>query len=84
MSRRIAVLIASSSFPDEPQLAALEAPERDVNGIREVLAADKGGVFDETVVLVNQPSQKVRLTPSTTCVGDFATRRLLRWLSRDC
>jgi len=61
MSRRIAVLIASSSFPDEPQLAALEAPERDVHGIREVLAADKGGVFDETVVLVNQPSQKVRL-----------------------
>src|SRR5687768_13272173 len=61
MSRRIAVLIASSSFPDEPQLAGLEAPERDVHGIRDVLAADKGGVFDGVVVLINQPSQKVRI-----------------------
>lgn len=61
MSRRIAVLIASSRFPDEPQLTGLEAPERDVDGVREVLAADRGGVFDEVVVLKNEPSQRVRL-----------------------
>jgi hypothetical protein len=73
MSRRIAVLIASSVFPDEPQLADLVAPERDVNGIHEVLAAEKGGVFDEVALLINQPSQKVRL----------AINRALRKATRD-
>ena len=73
MSRRVAVLIASSEFPDEPALERLVAPERDVEGMLEVLLAEKGGVFDEVVTLKNQPSQKVRL----------AINRALRNAGRD-
>lgn len=61
MGRRVAILIASSRFPEEPGLNPLEAPERDVDELRQVLAGDQGGVFDEVLVLKNQPSQKVRV-----------------------
>jgi hypothetical protein len=60
MTRRVAYLIASSRFPEEPGLAALEAPERDVDALGDVLAAEKGGVYDEVVPLKNEPAQKVR------------------------
>ncbi|MCC6408565.1 MAG: caspase family protein, partial [Planctomycetes bacterium] len=61
MSRRVAILIASSRYPDEPGLATLDAPEKDVDELQKVLAGDHGGVFDEVLVLKNQPSQKVRV-----------------------
>ncbi|MCK6447711.1 MAG: caspase family protein [Planctomycetes bacterium] len=61
MARRIAILIATSRYPDEPGLAPLDAPERDVAELSKVLATEHGGVFDEVLVLSNQPSQKVRV-----------------------
>ncbi|MCE9595300.1 MAG: caspase family protein [Planctomycetes bacterium] len=61
MARRVAILIASSRFPDEPGLTTLDAPERDVDELRAVLAGDQGGVFDDVLVLKNEPSQKVRV-----------------------
>lgn len=61
MARRVAILIATSRYPDEPGLAPLDAPERDVAELTKVLATEHGGVFDEVLVLANQPSQKVRV-----------------------
>lgn len=62
MSRRTAILIASSSFPDEPKLDTLIGPERDVEALRATLSHEKSSVFNEIVVLKNQQSHKVRLT----------------------
>jgi hypothetical protein len=53
--QRYAVLIASSQFPDEAQLRQLRCPERDVDGLNEILTSPVYGAFTETVVLKNIP-----------------------------
>jgi hypothetical protein len=61
MTRRVAVLIASSRFPDEPKLSELAAPERDVDGLAGILAKEQGGAYDDVIALKNQPCSKVRI-----------------------
>jgi len=48
--RRYAILIGSSRFDNEPKLNPLKCPERDVEGMREILAAAELGAFGETFV----------------------------------
>ncbi len=54
--KRYGVLIASSSFPDEPKLHDLNCPENDVDGLYEVLTDDSIGAFSELQVVKNEPS----------------------------
>jgi Caspase domain len=58
-SSRYAVLIASSIFPQEPLLAPLACPERDVDGLSAVLSSPRLGGFDNTEVLKNRPHFEV-------------------------
>jgi uncharacterized metal-binding protein len=51
--KRLAILIASSRFPNEPKLNPLSLPENDVNGLRKILRSEKHGYFDNAVVLKN-------------------------------
>lgn len=62
MTRRIAVLIAASRFGPEARLDPLEAPERDVDLLAEVVDAARGGVYETLHVLKNQPCDRVRRT----------------------
>ena len=48
--RRYAILIGSSRFDNEPKLSPLKCPERDVDGMREILAAPELGAFADTFV----------------------------------
>ena len=52
---RHAVLIASSSFPEEPALQPLTLPEKDVDGMHAVLSAPDLGGFTDTIVIKNRP-----------------------------
>ncbi len=49
-ARRYAILIGSSRFDNEPKLNPLKCPERDVDGMREILAAPELGAFGEPFV----------------------------------
>ena len=53
--KRYAVLIASSRFPDEPELDDLQFPENDVDGINEMLLSKYRGRFTNTFVMKNSP-----------------------------
>src|SRR5262245_43725477 len=57
--RRYAVLIGSSRFDKEPNLNPLRCPEKDVDGMREVLAAVDLGAFEEPSVFKNADSTVV-------------------------
>lgn len=58
-SKRYAILIASSKYPDEPGLTPLRCPENDVDALNEVLRSPDFGQFAETFVLKNAPSHEV-------------------------
>ena len=62
MTRRTAVLIAASRFAPEARLDALEAPERDVDLLAQVVDARLGGVYETLHVLKNEPCDRVRRT----------------------
>jgi hypothetical protein len=49
--KRYAILIASSSFPEEPGLSELRCPENDVDALNEILSAPEFGQFDKTFAL---------------------------------
>ena len=49
--RRYAILVASSTFPEEPRLQPLRCPPHDVDGMQAVLAAPELGGFADTIVL---------------------------------
>ncbi len=56
--RRLAILIGSSKFDKEPLKARpLKCPERDVDGMRELLASAEFGVFGEVFVFKNSYHQ---------------------------
>jgi len=78
---RVAFLIASSRFPDEPLLTTLDAPERDVDALCEVLDAAKGGVFDKVVLLKNEASQKVRMLLNRALRGAAKDDQVLIYFS---
>ncbi len=54
--RRYAILIGSSQF-DKESLKPLQCPERDVDGMQELLAAAEFGQFDEVFVFKNAHHQ---------------------------
>ena len=56
---RYAVLIASSTFPDEPRLTPLTAPENDVDGLKAVLLSPDRGSFSDVKVLKNRPHYEI-------------------------
>ena len=56
---RFAVLIASSTFPEEPKLLPLACPENDVDGLSKVLSAPDLGGFTEPVVVKNLNAHEV-------------------------
>ncbi|MDM8537358.1 SUMF1/EgtB/PvdO family nonheme iron enzyme [Desulfobacterales bacterium HSG17] len=51
--KKYAVLIASSRFPDEPELNDLQFPENDVDGLNEILLSKYRGSFTNTFVIKN-------------------------------
>jgi hypothetical protein len=54
--QRYAVLIASSQYPQDPsRLHSLRCPERDVDGLNEILASEEYGYFSNISVLKNVP-----------------------------
>ncbi len=57
--RRYAILIGSSRFDNEPKLNQLKCPERDVDGMRDILAAAELGAFGETFVFKNTENHTV-------------------------
>jgi len=57
--RRHAVLIGSSRFDKEPALNPLRCPERDVDGMREILVAAELGAFEDPFVFKNADSYVV-------------------------
>jgi len=59
--RRFAILIASSRFPNEPDLPPLQFPENDVDGLNEVLRSEERGNFYKVVVLKNVPHHEATL-----------------------
>ncbi len=58
-SKRYAILIASSRYPDEPGLTPLRCPENDVDALNEVLASPDFGQFSTIVVFKNKPSYEI-------------------------
>jgi len=60
--QRFAVLIAGSRFPEEPALSELRCPERDVDGLRELLSAKESGDFTQVTVLKNPPHSQALMT----------------------
>jgi HEAT repeat protein len=56
---RFAILIGSSEFEKDPKLTALKCPQRDVEGMREVLADEKLGSFGEIFVFKNSENDKI-------------------------
>ncbi len=57
--RRYAILIGSSRFDNEPKLHPLKCPERDVDGMLEILRAPELGAFGETFAFKNIESHAV-------------------------
>ncbi len=57
--KRIAILIGSSRFPDEPGLQTLRCPENDVEGLNEILGSSEHGAFDQTIVLKNKSHNEI-------------------------
>ncbi len=57
--RRYAILIGSSRFDNEPKLHPLKSPERDVDGMLEILRAPELGAFGETFAFKNIESHAV-------------------------
>lgn len=57
--KRYGVLIASSSFPDEPKLHDLRCPDNDVDGMEKVLADAGMGGFTEVAIFKNEPHHVV-------------------------
>lgn len=58
--RRYAILIGSSRFDKEPlQSQPLQCPERDIDGLHPLLAAQDCGAFDETFVFKNADNHAV-------------------------
>ncbi|MCI0339347.1 MAG: SUMF1/EgtB/PvdO family nonheme iron enzyme [Acidobacteria bacterium] len=57
--RRYAILIGSGRFDNEPKLTPLKCPERDVDGMREIMAATELGAFGETFVFKDAENHTV-------------------------
>jgi len=57
--KRIAILIASSTYPEEPGLPPLRCAENDVDAVNEVLASPEFGQFDTTLVFKNAPNYEI-------------------------
>ena len=55
MSNRYAVLIGSSTFPEESKLTNLICPTKDVEGLLDILKSPDRGSFTEIKVLKNEP-----------------------------
>jgi formylglycine-generating enzyme required for sulfatase activity len=70
--KRVAILIASSKFPDEPGLVPLRCPENDVDAVNEVLASPRFGQFDTTLVFKNAPHYEI--LPSIETVLNDASK----------
>ena len=58
---RHAVLIGNTLYPDEPKLQDLRCPERDVDGLNDLLKARERGGFTTTTVLKDKPHYEVLL-----------------------
>lgn len=62
---RYAILIANSTFPDEPRFTPLRCPEKDADELEKVLRSEQSN-FAEVVVLKNQPYWVILKTISQT------------------
>ncbi|MCW5201932.1 SUMF1/EgtB/PvdO family nonheme iron enzyme [Desulfobulbus sp. US4] len=74
--KRYAILIASSSYPDEPGLTDLRCPANDVDALDKVLRSPDLGGFTETVVFKNRPSHEV-LERIETVLGEAGREDLV-------
>ncbi|MCI5160002.1 MAG: caspase family protein, partial [Candidatus Electrothrix sp. AUS1_2] len=59
MNKKYAILIAGSTFPEEPGLTELRCPEHDVDALKGLLASPDFGQFTEVVDFKNRPSHEV-------------------------
>ncbi len=67
--QRHAVLVGNSLYPEEDKLGDLNCPERDVDGLAELLRSPKYGAFTNTVVLKDRPHHEVLLQINRTLKG---------------
>ena len=74
--KRYAILIASSSYPDEPGLTDLRCPANDVDALDKVLRSPDLGGFTETDVFKNRPSHEV-LERIETVLGEAGREDLV-------
>ncbi len=74
--KRYAILIASSSYPDEPGLKGLRCPENDVDALDAVLRSPDFGGFTETFVFKNRPNHEV-LEKIETVLGEAGRNDLV-------
>lgn len=63
--RRFAVIVASSHYQN-PKLQNLQCPERDADGLNEVLTPKDLGAFTETFILKNRPHNEILLKINQT------------------
>jgi formylglycine-generating enzyme required for sulfatase activity len=57
--RRFGILIASSTFPEDPKLEDLRYPENDVQGLKIILASKDRGGFSDIKTFVNAPHYEI-------------------------
>ncbi len=57
--KRYAILIASSSYPNEPGLSTLRCPSHDVDAVDAILRSPNFGQFTETFVFKNRPNHLI-------------------------
>ncbi|MCI5147667.1 MAG: ABC transporter substrate-binding protein, partial [Candidatus Electrothrix sp. AR3] len=58
--KRYAILIASSSYPNEPGLSTLRCPQQDVDAVDAILRSPEFGQFNETFVFKNRPNHVIQ------------------------